>query len=290
MKKHSVQHCTRLMTGLLVPLSLLGLFFNTGSVTALERVSQPKSIHPRLSARQLAAPRVWKTHATEEASDLRWSPDGRWAVYRLQECLDHAPANGDDWDHFSLCSIRADGTGARRLYSAGKDVEIAGWSPDGRRVLFWERVPHSGSLNADGSPLYDVPVTGGTLRLLTRPFQSTDGDMDDWMMREPGTLAFSPDGKSLLLVVGGGRNSYHNKRLELLSYPSGHLKWRTRAAIAVSEPVWATDGRHIAFVANPDRGQYNPKTLTLPYLTLPYGERLTAICGSLTPRGDTAAN
>jgi Tol biopolymer transport system component len=258
---------------LLIVLSIVSISFNAAKATASDEAHQPKVVHPHLSARQLAAPSIWKTHTTYDASALTWSPDGRWATYKLTESRDLATtesldiAANSDWERISLCRIRADGRGARRLYSEGMDVEIAGWSPNSQRVLFWTRAPHSDSANADGSRLYDVAVTGGKVRLLTTPFRSTDGYMDDHMMR--GSPVFSHNGKYLLLIVGSGRHSTHNKRLALLSYPSGRKLWITEPSIAVNDFDWSPDGKRITLIANPDP---SPEESDLPYTNGPYND------------------
>ena len=222
----------------------------------------PKTKHPHLSERLLIAPRVWRSGAQWNITDLTWSPDGRWAAYYLNEQREpnEQGETPTDWERGSLCCIRADGRRAHRLYTGqdthqgpdGFEPEMIRWSPDGRHLLFWKMVWHSSSTNADGSRLFDVSVLGGKPRLVTRPSLHS---RDEFMMRDPDTLAFSPNGKYLLLVRGGGRTFIENKQLVCMDYPTGKQKWLTRRSLAVSLPVWSPNGRQIAFVACPD-----PKT------------------------------
>jgi Tol biopolymer transport system component len=196
---------------------------------------------------------VWKNKPFEgNVSALKWSPDRRWAAYYLCENR----ANPSDWERISLCCIRFDGRGARRLYTGGtgtqQEPELAGWSPDGKRVLYWEEVWHACSANADGSSLFDVEVRTGKRRLLTQPYTRKDGSRDTWMMREPDTLAFSPNGKYLLLVRGGGRFMVENKRLARLEVATGKIQWLTDSYTAAILPAWSSDGRSIAYIATPD--------------------------------------
>src|SRR5262249_48949096 len=119
-----------------VSLIIVGLICCVGATTHVDALqsrdrapaSQPQAHHLHLSAKQLAAPRTWKTHAAEFASSLTWSPDGRWAAYRLQEELDHPLNHGGYWERNSLCIIRADGSGAQRLYTEhdNDEPEVAG--------------------------------------------------------------------------------------------------------------------------------------------------------------------
>lgn len=207
--------------------------------------------HPHLATRLLIAPRVWKQGSRPpEVSELTWRPDGKWAAY----FLDEGRENVQDWNRISLCCIRADGKQVRRLYARkGIEPQIAAWSPDGRRILFWELEAHASSVNADGSPLYDVSVMGGNTRLLTTPFQRPDGVWDKDMMRKSNMLIFSPDGKYLLLVRGIGRNDTLNKQLVRVAYPAGTQRRLTEPNIAAVSPIWSQDSKHIAFLACPDR-------------------------------------
>jgi Tol biopolymer transport system component len=196
---------------------------------------------------------VWKNKPFDgSVSDLKLGPDGRWAAYYLCENRE----NSSDWERISLCCIRFDGRGARRLYTGGsstqQEPELAGWSPDGKRLLYWEEVAHASSANADGSPLFDVEVRTGKRRLLTPSYTRKDGYRDAWMMQRPNTLAFSPNGKYLLLVRGSGRFMVENKRLARLEYATGKMRWLTDPYTAAILPAWSWDGRDIAYIANPD--------------------------------------
>jgi dipeptidyl aminopeptidase/acylaminoacyl peptidase len=219
----------------------------------------------------LLAPRIWRdtsrVEASAEPSELVWSPDKRFAAYTLAE--QRGPRDWrdkvatEDTYRESLCCIRAGGREARRLYSSGpvdnrpeadqiSVPDVAGWSPDSRRILFWKCRPQCGSCNADGSPLFDMPLTGGAARLLTTPYRRPDGYQDSGMMRKVDKVAFSPDGRLLLLLAGYGRFSWENKRLACLDYARGKRLWITPASLAVQDMSWSKEGRHITFTASPD--------------------------------------
>jgi Tol biopolymer transport system component len=72
-----------------------------------------------------------------------WSPDGKWIAFSSDR---NTPWRGHDeghgWEHtqeLSIYVIRPDGTGFRKLASkAGYCLGSPSWSPDGKRVAFYE--------------------------------------------------------------------------------------------------------------------------------------------------------
>src|SRR6516225_10481280 len=105
-----------------------------------------------------------------------WSPDGKWIAFssdRNTEAdrhvkIDHAKGR---WEHLlaaSLYVIKIDGTGLRRLTPAGKFAGSPKWSPDGKRIVFYE-LPVEDTFAARGfgapaSQIVSVDVATGTRR------------------------------------------------------------------------------------------------------------------------------
>jgi Tol biopolymer transport system component len=71
-----------------------------------------------------------------------WSPDGQWIALssdRNTEWLGHG--HGSGWEHvqeLGIYIVRTDGTGFRRLSQPGISAGAPKWSPDGKRVVFYE--------------------------------------------------------------------------------------------------------------------------------------------------------
>ncbi len=172
---------------------------------------------------------------------VAWSPDEIRIAYEWWE-------QSESLHYQGLWEVSADGGEPRELYDSGVpgkgEVILAGWSGDGRFLLFWQGPIPSASMLADGVPLYALPVDGGA------PVQLAEATL-----LHPDFIALDPTGADQIAVVDGGyRGSWTNKRLHVIQISSGESVAVTSPNEAVSSLAWSPDGRRIAYVAMPDEG------------------------------------
>lgn len=130
-----------------------------------------------------------------------------------------------------IYTIRADGTGLRRLTGGPGLSEIPVWSPDGRRIAFIK-------VQEGNSQIYVMNADGSGQRRLTSP---------------PGTNTFpawSPDGQRIVFVSSRGGNP----QIHAMNADGGKQVRLTGPPGESTVPVWSPDGRQIAFVTTRDRG------------------------------------
>jgi Tol biopolymer transport system component len=175
----------------------------------------------------------------ERVTRIAWSPDGRWIAYGwinrpelrpvLQGVFRIQPDARNDAEVF----LNPDPFATQSL--------LAGWSPDGQWILFWEGCCMSASQLAGGPPLMAVPADGG------EPVRLSPGVL----FRHPDdVMAWSPDGR-LALVEGPGREVWEKKAIRVVS--SGN-----QSSMIVSEPdrvdfypSWSSHGDVLAYSSGP---------------------------------------
>ncbi len=186
-----------------------------------------------------------------------WSADGKWIAYALQKDLKPPQSDQPPDLYAGLWRIRADGGGPVEIFGgpiafgvatppSGTNpyggAIVADWSRDGQNILFWT-YPFSESLLADGTALNIIAARIGKPK-----------ELDQFTLAYPDYLSLSPDGRFLAVSVGGGRESWSNKRIAVVELSSGKPSYLTDEKTTALSPTWSPDGRLIAYVAQPDHG------------------------------------
>ncbi|HET7922427.1 MAG TPA: Tol-Pal system beta propeller repeat protein TolB [Gammaproteobacteria bacterium] len=132
--------------------------------------------------------------------------------------------------HYALVVADADGANAQTVFQSSQPVLSPDWSPDGKRLAYvsFEHIQPA---------IYVQNIYTGDRTLLTR---------------QPGlnsAPAFSPDGKSLALVLS---SSPGNPDVYVMTLASHKLRRVTSSDAIDTEPVWSPDGRSLYFTS--DRG------------------------------------
>jgi Tol biopolymer transport system component len=121
---------------------------------------------------------------TADVGNAMWSPNGKSLVLSVLNSALGKPAG-----HMAALTIRADGTGLRRLTPWKLDGgDHPDWSPDGKRILF-----STVSADEQHGDIYTIRPNGTGLTRLTH--------------YSPSTIllssSFSPDGQSITFAKGG---------------------------------------------------------------------------------------
>jgi dipeptidyl aminopeptidase/acylaminoacyl peptidase len=175
------------------------------------------------------------------AARLAWSSDGTRIAFEKGD----SPKPGPSYQaptYQGLWVIDGDGSGAREVFAnadpQGYQSYLAGWTPDGKSLLYWEGRYGSGSIMADGLPLMQIPLAGG------RPTQVSGTKM----LVHPELLDWSRDGR-LAMVDGGYRNSWERKQIAVAA--PGRFSVLSDKGRSDLFPAWSPDGRLVAFSSGP---------------------------------------
>jgi len=139
--------------------------------------------------------------------------------------------------NFDIYSLRADGTGVRRITNDPSADIAPSWSPDGKRIAFLSQRGLSKRLVKDGGfRVFVVSAGGGSVRLLTRtPAQY-------------GRPAWAPNGRVIAVSLPNLPNFVAG--MFLLSASDGQRTRVSRTGSLEDDwPTWSPDGSHMAFVA-----------------------------------------
>lgn len=164
-----------------------------------------------------------------------WSPDGQWLAFSSDRNSDwRGHDGGHGWEHtqeLSIYIIHVNGRGFKRIASKpGFCLGSPKWSPDGKRVLFYEVSTEStwGARRPEGvaavvSQIVSVDLMGADRK------EHTSG---------PGLKVFPQflDAAEIAYYQKGGPN-------EGMAYTSG----RTGFKVALRSPSWSPDGKTVVF-------------------------------------------
>lgn len=202
------------------------------------------------------------THGQGFKSDgnAAWSPDGTWIAFDRS-----FETSGD------IYVVRADGSGQRRLTRNGGGV-VPSWSPDGKRLYFFEtvrgarifeidrekrfvinadgsgrrRLPPSSYVDAwspDGRQFAVVDAAGGITLV------NADGSGRRQVVGSGGGLAWSPDGSRIAFFRRAGP---YVDEIEVVNVDGSGLTQLVRVPSDSSgDLTWSPDGKQLAYVGGP---------------------------------------
>ncbi|MEZ4731099.1 MAG: hypothetical protein R3E79_28595 [Caldilineaceae bacterium] len=192
--------------------------------------------------------------ADNSSSKLTWSPDSQrlvivrnnWHIDSAGQLQENAPPqiwqSQRNGDAFTAPTLLFEKPKVMPVYGemGPGEIKLGDWSPDNRQLLFWVG-PISGSIEADGLPLYGLNTATGQTTLLA-----------DSALLNPRYHSWSPDGSALAYTAGGYRSAQVNKWLNLWDSKTSQLT----TVISSTEQIpgivaWSPTGEWIAYAAVP---------------------------------------
>ena len=184
---------------------------------------------------------------------IAWSPDGAWIACEWQEWQPKQPLT-----YQGLWRVSSDGEQLAELYVSGAPAKgeaiLAGWSLDGQHILFWQGEMLSGSILADGVPLYSLPAGGEEPVQLARQLASDVRPSTDKVLAYSDFVAPAPASAQVAITVGAYRATWMNKRVAVVEAGTDAISFLTTEDLAAFSPSWSPDSTRLAYVAMPDEG------------------------------------
>lgn len=163
-----------------------------------------------------------------------WSPDGKWIAFSSDRNTKPGafPGSWEQLQSTGIYVIAPDGTGLRRLTRKDGVAGSPAWSPDGKRVVFYE---------TDEVGAYLAKTAGARTEIAS--IDITTG--------EHTPVTASNETKLSPTALPGGRFSFIKRGADttagLRIYTQGRRTTTTVVHGAVRNPSWSADGEHVAF-------------------------------------------
>jgi Tol biopolymer transport system component len=150
-----------------------------------------------------------------------WTPDGQWLTYA-------AAAGGPD----GLYSVRADGAGSPELlFTNTRNLVPGAWTPDGRRLFYYE-IPGDATAAAQG---------GSTLLVQGRDEKNATPAVPESVTRAGG-IDVSPDGR--WMAYQSPASGEFQVYVDAFPGPGPRFQISTRGG---GSPVWRADGGELYY-------------------------------------------
>lgn len=171
---------------------------------------------------------------------MAWSPDGQWIAYERLNRPELRPVLQ------GIFRVRPDGRDDAEVFSNPDPLAtqslLAGWSPDGEQILFWEGWSMSASQLAGGPPLMAVRASGG------EPLRLSPGVL---FRHRADVIAWSRDGAHLAVVEGPGREVWERKAIRVFNSSSWDSAIASEPDRVDFFPSWSPDGERLVYASGP---------------------------------------
>ena len=180
------------------------------------------------------ATRQYRPLAKTSAGSFRpsWSPDGKWIAFTSDRGTQRARWDGGwEWiQSLAIYVVRSDGTSLRRLTPIDGYAGSPKWSPDGRRLIFYQSTPkdvYPGRTGTTRGPfavsqVASIDVDSGSIKILTA---GNGLKVAPQFVAASQVFYWNPIGPDKGLVLGSGTTV------------RGNMK----------SPSWSTDGKMVVF-------------------------------------------